>query len=97
MISCSNIERTFGEGQFDTAIIHIGLNDLLNYTTVTEVLLQNVLIIADMQNAWYQQDFFKYLDFSKSKCFKYTQSFKWYDCEVEFRYWQQEADIGGVP
>ena len=47
MISCSNIERTFGEGQFDTAIIHIGLNDLLNYTTVTEVLLQNVLIIAD--------------------------------------------------
>ena len=26
MISCSNIERTFGEGQFDTAIIHIGLN-----------------------------------------------------------------------
>ena len=30
------IERQFGEGQFDTAIIHVGINALLSNTTVTE-------------------------------------------------------------
>ena len=40
------IEPTLGEGQFDTAIIHVGINDLLHNTTGTEVLLQNILKIA---------------------------------------------------
>ena len=37
------IEPTLGEGQFDTAIIHVGINDLLNNTAGTDVLLQNIL------------------------------------------------------
>ena len=40
------IEPTLGEGQFDTAIIHVGINDLLHNTTGTEVLLRNILKIA---------------------------------------------------
>ena len=40
------IEPTPGEGRFDTAIIHVGINDLLNNTAGTEVLLQNILNIA---------------------------------------------------
>ena len=40
------IEPTLGEGQFDTAIIHVGINDLLHNTAGTEVLLQNILNIA---------------------------------------------------
>ena len=40
------IEPTLGEGQFDTAKIHVGINDLLNNTAGTDVLLQNILKIA---------------------------------------------------
>ena len=40
------IEPTLGEGQFDRAIIHVGINDLLNNTVGTEVLLQNILKTA---------------------------------------------------
>ena len=40
------IEPTFGEGQFDTAISQVGINNLLHKTTGTEVLLQNILNIA---------------------------------------------------
>ena len=42
----SYIKPTLGEGQFDTAIIHVGINDLLNNTAGTEVLLQIILKIA---------------------------------------------------
>ena len=40
------IEPTLGESQFDTAIINVGINDLLNNTAGREVLLQNILKIA---------------------------------------------------
>ena len=39
------IESTLGESQFDRAIIHLGITNLLN-TTGTEGLLQNILKIA---------------------------------------------------
>ena len=42
----TNIELTLGEGQFDTSIIHVVINDLLNNTAGTEVLFQNILKIA---------------------------------------------------
>ena len=38
------IEATLGEGQFDIAITHVGINDL-NNTAGTDVLLQNILKI----------------------------------------------------
>ena len=37
---------TLEESQFDTAIIQVGLNELLKNTTCTEDLLQNILKIA---------------------------------------------------
>ena len=40
------IEPTLGQRQFDTAIIHVGINDLLNKTAGIEVLLQNILNLA---------------------------------------------------
>lgn len=36
------VEPTFGEDQFDTEVIHVGINDVMN-TTVTGSLLQNIL------------------------------------------------------
>lgn len=35
------VEPTFGEDQFDTEVIHVGINDVMN-TTVTGSLLQNI-------------------------------------------------------
>ena len=40
------IEPTFGEGQFDTAIIHVEINGLLNNIAGTDLLLQNILKIV---------------------------------------------------
>ena len=40
------IEPRLGEGQFDTALIQVGINDLLNSTSGTDVFLQNILKIA---------------------------------------------------
>ena len=37
---------TLEESQFDTAIIQVGINDLLKNTTCTEDLLQNIVKIA---------------------------------------------------
>ena len=39
-------QPTLGKGQFDTAIIHVGINDLLYSNAGIEVLLQNILMIA---------------------------------------------------
>lgn len=36
------VEPTFGEDQFDTEVIHVGINDVMN-TTVAGSLLQNIL------------------------------------------------------
>ena len=39
------IKPSLEEGQFDTAIIHLGIDDLLKNITSTDVLLQNILKI----------------------------------------------------
>ena len=67
------IEPTLGESQFDTAIINVGINDLLNNTTGTEVLLQNILKTAARCK---MSGIDKIFVLSK-----YTQSFKWFDSE----------------
>ena len=40
------IESKLGKVQFDTTIIHVAVNELLNNITGTDVLLQNILKIA---------------------------------------------------
>ena len=45
-----HIELTLGEGQFETAITHVRINDLWNNTSGTEVSLQNILKISTKCN-----------------------------------------------
>ena len=40
------IQPSLGKGQIDTAMIHVGINDLLCSNGGIEVLLQNILMIA---------------------------------------------------
>ena len=40
------IEPKLGESKFDRAIIHVGINDFLNNTAGTKVLLENIFKIA---------------------------------------------------